>query len=321
LDATRRERIWNWLGSVPHWIYFTGLRKDQPLWRQVILWTSGVGIVSAVTGAWIGILRVRLRRRYRGERITPYSGWMKWHHVAGLIGGVFLCTWIVSGWLSVNPNQWFDSPGPGREAVERYAGHAGPVFPAFSGFPGAGAVPPPMGSAVRASFVWVGSEPLILLTNHAHQASVVDARSFQTVQLSEGQLFAGAQRLFPGARMVIRTRLTAEDSYWYSHHEQRPLPVLRAGFDDPAETWVHLDPVTGEILGSVDRAGRAERWFFDALHRLDFHWLFQSRPAWDVVVWLLTILGLVTSVSGVVIGWRRVRRAVAAAPPQVCQKS
>jgi len=53
LDTTRTERIWCWLGHVLHWIYFTDLRAEQPLW----------------------------------------------HHIGGLLGGVFVLTWIVSGWL------------------------------------------------------------------------------------------------------------------------------------------------------------------------------------------------------------------------------
>jgi hypothetical protein len=31
------------------------------------------------------------------------------------------------------------------------------------------------------------------------------------------------------------------------------------------------------------------------------------RPAWEIVVWLLSILGAIVSVSGVVIGWRYLR--------------
>jgi hypothetical protein len=32
------------------------------------------------------------------------------------------------------------------------------------------------------------------------------------------------------------------------------------------------------------------------------------RPAWDIVVWLLSILGTIVSASGVVIGWRYLKR-------------
>lgn len=76
LDTTRRERIWNWLGAIPHWIYPTVLRQDGATWRQVVLWVSGICLVVAVTGFWIGILRLRLRNRYARDTVTPYSGSM-----------------------------------------------------------------------------------------------------------------------------------------------------------------------------------------------------------------------------------------------------
>ncbi|WP_225934338.1 hypothetical protein [Cupriavidus sp. EM10] len=50
-DTHRAERFWNWLGSVPHWLYFTPIRKDPPLWRQVVLWTSGPCVAVAITGS------------------------------------------------------------------------------------------------------------------------------------------------------------------------------------------------------------------------------------------------------------------------------
>ena len=126
-DTRGSERVWNWLGSVPHWIYPTILRQDQSLWRQTVLWLSGFGIVGAVAGMWIGILRARFRRRYKGGRIIPYRGWQRWHHFLGLVGGTLLCTWIVSGWLSVDPGRWFASPGIGDPQLAAYAGRAQPL--------------------------------------------------------------------------------------------------------------------------------------------------------------------------------------------------
>lgn len=38
LDTARQERFWNWLGSVPHWLYPRAMRENQPLWRQVVMW-------------------------------------------------------------------------------------------------------------------------------------------------------------------------------------------------------------------------------------------------------------------------------------------
>ncbi|RYZ67784.1 MAG: hypothetical protein EOP08_02015, partial [Proteobacteria bacterium] len=124
LDTRGRERFWNWIGSVPHWIYPTVLRQNNSAWRQVVMWVSGPCILVAITGIWIGILRTRIgERRFKGGRMTPYHGWMLWHHVAGLVGGLTLTTWIFSGWLSVDPFRLFNAgPGLSAQAVATYNG-------------------------------------------------------------------------------------------------------------------------------------------------------------------------------------------------------
>jgi hypothetical protein len=86
LSTTRKQRAWNWLGSVIHWTYFTSLRANAPLWRQVILWTSGPAVLIAASGIWIGILQLRFQRRHSHPRLSPYHGWKSWHHWTGLLG-------------------------------------------------------------------------------------------------------------------------------------------------------------------------------------------------------------------------------------------
>ena len=101
---------------------------------------------------------------------------------------------------------------------------------------------------------------------------------------------------------------TREDFHWYGHHRERIVPVWRLQFDDPARSRIYIDPSSGQVAGSSDASSRLRRWLFNAAHSLDFPWLIQYRPAWDLVMWLLSIVGAVASASGVVIGWRRLRR-------------
>jgi hypothetical protein len=35
-----REKVLNWLGPIPHWLYPEVLRTDTKLWAQVVIWTS-----------------------------------------------------------------------------------------------------------------------------------------------------------------------------------------------------------------------------------------------------------------------------------------
>lgn len=301
LDTATTERVWNWLGSIPHWIYPTVLRQDGALWRQVILWLSGVCMVVAVSGIWIGILRVRLRRRYNGGAITPYRGWMAWHHVTGLFAGVFVLTWMFSGWLSVNPGAWFTARGPSPQMLQLYAGHDAPMIAAV--WPAT-----PEAAAVEARYVWVGGTPLMLLADRRGVHKAFDPATGAAAPLTDARLFTAARALLPEVAMPMQTKLTEYDSYWYAHHDTRVLPVLRAGFDDDLQSWFHIDPVTGDILNRSDISRRSYRWLFNALHQFDFPWLLAYRPAWDIVVWLLSLLGMTISVSGVVIGWRYLKR-------------
>ncbi|KQT20216.1 MAG: PepSY domain-containing protein [Bradyrhizobium sp.] len=300
LDTNQTERVWNWLGSIPHWIYPTVLRKDGPLWRLVVLWISGICLIVGASGIWIGILRVRLKRRYASGRITPYRGWMAWHHVTGLIAGIFVLTWTFSGWLSLNPGEYFASRSTTREVLQRYAGHEAPTI--------ATKLPAPQSGAVEARFIWLDGSPMIVVASRDGTQRPLDVTSGRTTAIPQHRLWTAAEKLLPQARVAERMVLEEYDSYWYAHHHDRELPVLRAVFDDDAKTWFHISPVTGDILGHVDGSRRTYRWLFNALHSFDFCLLLMHRPAWDIVVWLLSILGVIVSVSGVVVGWRYLRR-------------
>lgn len=297
LDTTRRERFWNWLGAIPHWIYFAPLRADASLWRNVVMWIAVPGIVVAVSGLWLGIQRLRPRRRYPNGSPSPYRGWAKWHHISGLIGGLFLLTWIFSGWLSMNPNLWFTNRPVSQTGLIAYAGHQAPTFPASL-------LPTQSGGAVEWRLHWIDGAAFVVIRDARGAVSGPAAPQAE-------RLIQAASGLVPGSRPVFSLMLMEEDAYWYSHHGQRPLPVLRIGFDDPQSTWLHIDPESGEILQTSNVNRRLYRWLFNALHSLDLPPLLAWRPAWDMLLWLLSLAGLAISVSGIVISLHhlgRVRR-------------
>ncbi|WP_407523453.1 PepSY domain-containing protein [Methylobacterium oryzisoli] len=303
LDTSGTERFWNWLGAIPHWIYLTPLRAQAELWRDVVLWVSGIAIVGAITGLWVGLLRVRVRRRYASGSISPYRGWAAWHHLGGLVGGLTLLTFVASGWLSMNPNRWFGPRAPTQAMLERYAGAVEPRSGLDLARVRAAACP----DLAEVRFGWLAGEPRALLTCREGPPVVCCAPSSGASEGEGARIVEAARRLLPEAALTGAVLLTEEDAYWYSHHQPRRLPVLRVTFADPDATWFHIDPATGEILGRADRSSRAYRWLFHAPHSLDFLFLLRRRPAWDAVVWLLSAAGLVISVSGLVIGWRRLR--------------
>ena len=97
----------------------------------------------------------------------------------------------------------------------------------------------------------------------------------------------------------------------------KPLPALRMLFDDPHGTWVHIDPHTGAVLGRTDSHRRTSRWLFAMLHSWDWLPLLERRPLWDVLLIVLSLGGAVMSLTGVVIGWRRLGIKLQAPPAHV----
>jgi hypothetical protein len=111
------------------------------------------------------------------------------------------------------------------------------------------------------------------------------------------------------------TLLTRYDVYYYaraSHtmtgHRERPLPVWRVTFDDANETTVTIDPRTGSIVQIQDKLRRLDRWLFAFLHSFDLPQLLAARPLWDIGMLAFSLAGLGLSMTGVVLGARRLAR-------------
>ena len=59
LATTNRDRLLAWTGVIPHWLYFAPLRLNQPLWYSVVVYLSEIGVVMAVLGLVVGIMRFK----------------------------------------------------------------------------------------------------------------------------------------------------------------------------------------------------------------------------------------------------------------------
>jgi hypothetical protein len=124
-------------------------------------------------------------------------------------------------------------------------------------------------------------------------------------------LIARLRSAVPDAAIIDQTLLNDYDSYYYARNRRAPLPVLRVKFDDPAATWVYIDPRRAEIVAQTHRDSRIERWFFNGLHSLDFAFWYDRRPAWDIGMILLSLGALATSAIGMYLGIKRLRRDAA----------
>jgi len=260
---------------------------------------------------------------------------MRWHYVSGVVFGLFTLTFAFSGLVSMEPWEWTNAPGL---ELPRNVLAGGPVdLSRFTAHPPAewdqvlGSRP-----AKEVEFARMLDEPYYVVRRSAverdqgdrerlHQpypirhARIEDDRvlvSADTFTVRRGlfdqaALVERVRAAAPAARVVGAELLSEYDAYYYSRVGQVPLPAVRIKFDDPAETWVYVDPSLSQVVTAINRWGRVERWVYHGLHSLDFPYLYNSRPSWDIVMIVLCLGGLTSSGIGFVLGMRRMRASVA----------
>jgi PepSY-associated transmembrane protein len=329
--TTRRGRALAWIGTIPHWLYFAALRLNQPLWYRIVVWAAGLGCVLALIGLILGVTQFRWAKPVRSSSI-PYSGWMRWHYVTGVVFGVFTLTWVFSGLLSMEPFAWTNARGL---EVQRDLFTGGPLDLAqFHRMDPTTWTNLLDGRTIKeVELVRIQDDPYYVV-QHApdeargvkrperlHQPYYVTGRAepdrmlvaARTLQIRREpftveSLMARLRTAVPDAPIVDSQLLTEYDSYYYSRGRQTPLPVLRVKFNDPAQTWFYIDPEMSQLLAQVPRLARVERWLYNGLHSLDFSFWYQRRPLWDIGVILLSLGGLASSGIGLFLGIKRLGR-------------
>jgi len=127
--TTTSSRIFAHLGAIPHWLYYTPLRKNGLLWTRVVVWSSAIATAAALLGLIVGIWMFSPRQKYRHEGVPtsiPYKGKKRLHTILGLTFGVLAMTWAFSGMLSMDPFPELLSGGPiGGQAKGKGQGKGG----------------------------------------------------------------------------------------------------------------------------------------------------------------------------------------------------
>ncbi|WP_027531241.1 PepSY domain-containing protein [Bradyrhizobium sp. WSM3983] len=296
LDTARSERGWNWVGSVLHWIYPAVLRSNWALWDQVVSALSLVALIAAVLGAVLGIIRIRIR----GRRISsPYRGWHALHHIIGLVSTVFVLTWIFSGWLSMDHGRLF-SRGQ-LTSAEAAVTNAVPDWRAAP-FLGQPPIPSPVrevewfafnGGLYRRDRIGLGGQTLTKAGEPTSQR--------QTAFLDEQEIASLIARLASGCGAPA---VLADNDDYPAQSVVPGAPVYRSRCGD---LWFDIDGADGRVLQRLDASRRAYRWAYSAVHTLDFPVLMAHPRLRDTLIVGLCTLGLVFSITGIVIGWRRLR--------------
>ena len=232
--TTRSSRIFAHLGPIPHWLYYTPLRRNVTLWSRIVIWLAGIGTFTAILGLVVGFWMYSPTRRYSIQGVQtsiPYTGPKRWHTIAGLFFGIVACTWAFSGMLSMDP---FPQAASSDEVDARVA-HAlrgGPILPALFADRPSREVLAKLGSdfaVAELEYTSMAGEPVYLASGPLGQTRIVPVRGEPLAALDRNLLLRVIRSAVqPFGLAEVRT-VTKYEAYYIDRHHQRPLPVLSSG--------------------------------------------------------------------------------------------
>lgn len=317
-DNTRSERLWAYLGAIPHWIYFTGLRQNAELWSKVVIWLSALGCFMVLTGLYAGI-DVYLRTRSKKLRglTSPYKKRRyRWHHLLGTLGGLFIFTWIFSGMMSLAElPSWVtgvpkDKPRISMEGNVVPLQHYEVAYQPWLSL---------NGDAKKITWRYFNGHPFYEIERGNEKTDYIDAITGANLNISREEVVAAVQKYY-GKTPKSFDLMKHYDGYYQDRKGRLPLPVYKITLDDDYNTTIYFDPATADTR-VVDRSSRMNSWAYSKLHRLNFTILTHYPVVWTIVMWTLLLAGAVVSATGVWLGIDYLRRLFRRKPNRRKSKS
>jgi hypothetical protein len=151
------------------------------------------------------------------------------------------------------------------------------------------------------------SEAVYIATGARGEKRVIRMRGEPLESFNTGRVL----NVLNSVASVAEARLiTQYDAYYLDRSGQRPLPVLFVQLNDAVHSRYYIDPKTAQVVGSYRSSAQSwvNRWLYHGLHSINFPWLYNYRPAWDIVVLTLMLGGTSLCVTSVIIGFQLVRR-------------
>jgi PepSY-associated TM region len=329
--TTRASRFWAYLGAIPHWMYFTPLRIHQKEWTNFVVWSSGAGTVAGLLGIMVGIWMYSPRKRYRhaGQPSgIPYSGQKRWHTILGLLFGLLACTWAFSGMLSMDPfprNTGGPAGGRGKEKGRGFGSSGLAQIPtalrgahfemsAFLRLHPRDALRSADAAGVKElELTTVAGDPMYVAAAAAADSLFIPLEGAPFRDFGRQRVETALARAASPAQLSIR-EVTQYDAYYLDRTRQKPLPVLLVTEKASETNRYYVDPRTAKVVGNYSSSRWMSRWLYHGLHSLDFPWLYNYRPAWDILVITLMLGGTALCVTSLILTWQVLQRKIARGP-------
>ncbi len=311
-ETTRFSRWMARIGAIPHWLYFKQLRLNAPLWVDVVIWLSCIGCFVCVSGVVAGLVRFKRKRRANAFDVSPYKkAALRWHHLSGLVFGVFVFTFILSGLMSLaDLPSWLFSKEQPIDYYRLWQADELTVDEVGTGF--SEVLKHRADNSVKRIVCRKQMERCFyeVYTNtlQTPEYYMVQSRQVTSLQpLSESCLHSFLQSRLPD---VLYSILFVDD--YSTLVRSKKHTAASAGYeiklDDAFQTRLIVDAQTGKLEKVINNVSKWQWWLYQGLHTFKFGWFAKLewiRQAWII---LLSLGGTGVSVTALVLSYRLIKR-------------
>lgn len=306
----RSQRFWAWIGAIPHKLYFSAIRKDVDLWKGLITAGGILCFIAAASGMLLGLHVLYHSSKKRKALSNPYrKSVFRWHYVSGLIFGIFVMTWGLSGIFSMQriPQMIVDYGGRYSVSSSTFWGRAVLPLESFKlNYNTLLIKYPEVKELAFESFAGVPSYKIV----YSDKEVWVDASSENMVRelfLDEDVVTRAVRFLHCDTVSFKLVILYDYDNYYLSRHRDLPLPVYKVDVDDGYGSRYYVDPCSGHVRYLNDNK-MLKKWVFSGLHYFNVKWLVERPLLWMTCIWILCMGGIAVCFTGLILSLRLLRR-------------
>lgn len=295
------ERALAYVGAIPHWLYFKPLRESTPWWRAAVLWLTALAALATMSGWLLGLIRTgRIVRRSRG--FSPFRRpWFRWHHLAGLLFGPVVFTWLFSGALSLEPFAWKSLGNSTRPSIHRQW-RGGLFLPLAFSQSVSGLLTlcrNSLEAVVELAPRQVMKRPYQLCFGRKEsRLAWQDNGSLKQALFLDRQTLQTALRVRDiDSPVEIKAIVDGDSLEVQRRHEVSNHNLVRVNWPSNPELTVYVDRASAQVTAVYDSRERLERWLYHGLHNLDFPALYRHPDLWLLLILALLSGGTVVTLS------------------------
>lgn len=306
--TTKSERVWAYLGSIPHKLYIPALRQHTAIWIGVLTTLATLCFIACITGLVLGIRAYIARYKRTGKFSSPYKKpWYKWHNVLGLIFGIFLLFWAISGMMALRKTpQWLvkthqnypyskvmqgkaiiltDFKLDYRDIVAKYPDTKNIRWKYFYNAPYYEAT--------------IGGELVSIDASTPHSVELFNIKEIDLVN---------AIKEIHGNSVAFDIKIIDKyEEYYLPWKRELPLPAYKVSVNSTDKNIYYI-ATDGNKITHLDNNRKARKWLFKAPHYLHFQFLMERPVLWTITIWVLALGCSAICLSGVILSCKYIGR-------------